>query len=271
MSQVVKVDGPIVSTLYTYGITQLLFLALNVRSLPRLGRACLAQLGLLTALNVLTLLNTLLVFVILTHITAFLYVALFFGTMATCTALVLWAVEGTRPHWITDVGVGLLVILACWSTGAQTPAALPEGSPFMGFALTLVAALAGAGYLVVSRRFQAATQLKASEIVAIRFTLTGLVCVVWLLITAQPILIPVDRMLTYAGLSLLASAIPLYLMQKSAEVSGAHMTSFYMAGIPLCCFALTEVFYPELLTLWDAAIGLFICSLTLITLKIRTI
>lgn len=256
MSQIVRSEGPLVSTFYTYGLTQLFFLALSVRGLPRLAAATLQHNGLVLTINVLTLANTLLVYVILKEISAFTYVIVFFGTLSATTEILnrvlfrpaasIWA----NSIW-TEILIATAAIIAGWMS-------LPDNTveSLTALCLAVIASFAGSAYLVVSHRLQTLSGLTVIDLVASRFTLTVVICLVMLVGLQRPISVNLDALTTFALIAAVGSIIPLYLLQKSAEVIGPEKTGRFMPFIPPACGALSLIFVPNMISFQIAILAL---------------
>jgi len=112
MSKVVQEDGPVVSTFLTYGITQLYFFLLRWNQIRNTAKAILSQWTLFFIMNLMTLANTLLVYIIFTHITAFTYVLVFFGTLSTSTVLAGRLIFRQGPWISSEFIIGAIALTA---------------------------------------------------------------------------------------------------------------------------------------------------------------
>ena len=260
MSQLVKQDGPIISTLLTYGLSQLIILLIRRRHIRNILRSSLSNFRLFSWVNVLTCANTILVYVILTHLTAFIYVIVFFGTLSASTYIVSLKTDGLVKSGLHELFIGAVAlsigIASVWYGSNSTTS--DQLASFLGLLFTVIASLAGAAYLIVSERFQKASGLAASDIVAARFTFTVVICAIWLFASDKTFTITFDTLSIYLIIALLGSVIPLFLLQKSNALAGPEGTSRFMPIIPVLCGAFSLVLVPGLLTWVDAMLGLAI-------------
>lgn len=260
MSQIVQQDGPLVSTLLTYGLSQFLILLIRFRHIGDILRASLSNFRLFSWVNLLTCTNTILVYIILTHLTAFTYVILFFGTLPA--GVYLMSLRSAGPIKVTlresfIALVALAVGIASIYYGGNSFVSDPAAS-LLGVVFTLLASLAGAAYLLVSKRFQKVSGLATIDLVAARFTFTVLASALWLVLSKETFTVSVDKLFTYLMIALLGSLIPLFLLQKSNELAGPEVASRFLPAIPVLCGLFTVILVPELLTRVDALLGLLI-------------
>jgi len=131
------------------------------------------------------------------------------------------------PLNLFDIGVFVLAIL----TGI---AVLPETdlTMFVWMTATLVASLSGAYYLFVSEPLHNLYGYSALDIAAIRFLPTIVICFGASWIMGINIQIPLESWITFFVVAVIGSILPLYLLQKSLEISGTIFTSMFLPLIP---------------------------------------
>ena len=260
MSQIVKQDGPIISTLLTYGLSQLIILLIRRQHIRNILRSSLSNFRLFSWVNVLTCTNAILIYFILTHLTAFIYVIVFFGTLSASSYIISLKTNGPVKSNSSELFIGIVALniglASVWYGGNST--ASDQFMLLLGLLLTVIASLVGAAYLFVSERFQMESGLATSDIVAARLTFTVVICAIWLFASDKTLTITFDTLSIYLIIALLGSVIPLFLLQKSNELTGPEGTSRFMPIIPVLCGVFSLILVPGLLTWVDALLGFVI-------------
>lgn len=262
MSQIVKHEGAIISALYTYGLSQLFFGILRSPQVLNTVKRSVLNWRLFILINALTLANTILVYLVLIHVSAFTYVLVFFGTTPASSYLISRYVLGNHSNRAErfELWVGIIALSAGIFREFTTtqPSQTADAIPMIGLLLTIIASLAGAAYLHTSKRFQTITDLSSSDIVFARFAMTVIVCTGWLLATDQTVFIEFDSLLIYTSIALLGSVIPLFFLQKSTEKNGAAATASYMPFIPLLCGVVSYLLFPNGFSVLDALFAMIV-------------
>ena len=260
MSQIVKQDGPIISTLLTYGLSQLIILLIRRQHIRNILRSSLSNFRLFSWVNVLTCTNAILIYFILTHLTAFIYVIVFFGTLSASSYIISLKTNEPVKSNSSELFIGIVALsiglASVWYGGNST--ASDQFMLLLGLLLTVIASLVGAAYLFVSERFQMESGLATSDIVAARLTFTVVICAIWLFASDKTLTITFDTLSIYLIIALLGSVIPLFLLQKSNELTGPEGTSRFMPIIPVLCGVFSLILVPGLLTWVDALLGFVI-------------
>ena len=227
MAEIVHEHGTIVSTIYTYGISAGLFLIFKGKDAINLIISTRKHSKSMPLIGSTTFFSTCLAYVVLQNTSAIFYVAVFFGSFSTITKMLGKLLGKNSPLNLFDIGVFVLAIL----TGI---AVLPETdlTMFVWMTATLVASLSGAYYLFVSEPLHNLYGYSALDIAAIRFLPTIVICFGASWIMGINIQIPLESWITFFVVAVIGSILPLYLLQKSLEISGTIITSMFLPLIP---------------------------------------
>lgn len=233
MGLIVRTQSPMFAAFATYSITASFFLLISFRVLPRLLKECIMNYRLFITINITTLINTLLAYVVLQKISALSYVIVFFGTTPAFLSLIQKA--QTRSQYELYTAGLLITSIACGFAVSSTEmhqAAIP-------IALTLVSSFFGALYMSLSSKLQEKTKMSNANVLAIRFFLTCTVCglafqddISTLLESKQIIYLIIFAAIT-------GSIAPLFLMQAAIKQIGPKEASTIFPIIPIFCLVLS--------------------------------
>jgi drug/metabolite transporter (DMT)-like permease len=240
MSGIVRNDGPALATFLTYGITSIFFIFIGFHRALIWIKCAKKDVFNLLLINILTIANTFLVYLILLSVSAFTYVIVFFGVLPACSAMLLVILHKTKVNILPYLILMAFIIFAAYvSSQSESLASLT------GIGLSVVSAMAGAAYLDVSKKFQIKNNIKTSDVLALRFIGTILISGVLVANTPNMPVLSIDYFLVYGFIALIGSIIPLFLLQKSNEYIGPVRTARMMPLIPLLCILLTFIASPN--------------------------
>jgi drug/metabolite transporter (DMT)-like permease len=234
MASIVRHDGPALATLLTYGMTSVFFWVIGLLRAPNWIKSAGLDVRGLVLINGLTVANTFLVYVILLHVSAFTYVLVFFGTLPVCVAVLRSDFRKARSlkfmHGALVAGIVIAAFLSSQTSRSES---------LIGIILSIISAIAGAAYLDASKDFQIKTNLRTTDILALRFIGTIMFASMLLALQLERITVTLDSWMTYVLISIVGSIVPLYLLQKSNQWIGPDRTSRLMPLIPLLCLLLS--------------------------------
>lgn len=234
MASIVRHDGPAFATLLTYGMTSVFFWVIGLHRAPNWIKSAGLDVRGLVLINGLTVANTFLVYVILLHVSAFTYVLVFFGTLPVCVAVLRSDLRKARSlrfmHGTLVAGIVIAAFLSSQTSSSES---------LIGIILSIISAIAGAAYLDASKDFQIKTNLRTTDILAMRFIGTIMFASMLLALQQERITVTLDSWMTYVLISIVGSIVPLYLLQKSNQWIGPDRTSRLMPLIPLLCLLLS--------------------------------
>lgn len=231
MGEAVKSVNPVTSTFITYGLTAVFFAIVNAKDVRQILAACRKDVSTLLYLNLSTLANTLLAFVVMTYVSPLVYVIVFFGTLPFMNALAKWtaSLDARRRGpiyfavFVSAIVVGMLV-----SDTSLTRSAA-------GIGITLVSSAFAALYMSKSEVFHKNTKITASQLLSIRFFFVIVVCGGYSLFDVRNLQLTGGDVFLLVSTAITGSIIPLFLMQMSIARLGATTTSRFMPSIPIMC------------------------------------
>lgn len=229
MGLIVRTQSPMFAAFSTYSITASFFLLISFRVLPRLLKECTRNYRLFIAINITTLINTLLAYVVLQQISALSYVIVFFGTTPAFLSLIQKA--QTRSQYELYTAGLLITSIACGFAVSSTEmnrAAIP-------IALTLISSFFGALYMSLSSKLQEKTKMSNANILAVRFFLTCIVCGLAFQDDISTLLDSTQTIYLIFFAAITGSIAPLFLMQATIKQIGPKEASTIFPVIPIFC------------------------------------
>ncbi|WP_297575970.1 hypothetical protein [uncultured Deefgea sp.] len=258
MGEVVKSVDPITSTLITYGLTGLFFLLLNSKHFSDLWRSVLTYRNLLLIINVTTLANTVLAFLVMTYVSPLVYVTVFFGSLPIMKDITVFEryVLKTSAFWLNGaVLIGALTIAALTSASSNS-------ETMKGLGLTLLSSYFAAMYMQKSAEFHKQSGLNSSQLLSLRFFLVIVVCGAYSLFQHDNASLNQTDLIMLVGTAISGSIIPLFLMQRSIVRLGVRRTVQWMPMLPLMCMVILSALGLELFTAWQI-LAVFVFSILL--------
>ena len=232
MGEVVKSVDPLTSSFLTYGIAWLFFAAINLKSTARILKGFKSNPKLSFYLNLATLVNMLLGFVVMQYVSALSYVIVFFG----CLPFMKYCADShcrqksSKREGVLNAFILLSALwVSYWVEEQMHPAVL--GAWF----LTLFSGAFAAFYMQKSAEFHDKTGLSASQILSLRFFLLLLVTGIYAVWAQTLVRLSIQDVVMLITTAITGSIIPLFLMQRSILILGAKTTAQIMTTLPILC------------------------------------
>lgn len=265
MSLIVRTYSPLFASFATYTITALVFVLVRIRMLRKLLEVCRRHARLVLLINLATLVNTVLAYVVLQYITPISYLIVFFGVTPVMAS---WLANDDTAR-IGRVQSLLLLpssVVFGWLANPQLDAV----SAFF-VATTLVASFSGASYMRWSSLLQRDAALASADIMAIRFGLTALVCGVLFEDDIGTIAGNPNALLFIFMTALMGSILPLFLMQVSLRRIGLEKTAAWFPVVPVLCILASSVMGLLVPNGWMVAASLAFAMVTMFSARLKNL
>ncbi|QUM88031.1 DMT family transporter [Moritella sp. 36] len=231
MAEAVKTVDPVTSTFITYSLTAFIFTLFNSKNIRQIITESLQQPSTLLQLNITTLANTLLAFVVMTYVSPLIYAIVFFGCLPFFNSALQWRLfANNKSSYIFNLVSCLSAIFLAFYISDRVMPATAQGISY-----SLISCFFAALYMQRSEYFHRKTGLTPSQVLSVRFYLVILACGSYALLQASTLMLNSTEWLMLSGAAITGSVIPLFLMQVAIKKLGAAVTAQFMPSIPVLC------------------------------------
>ena len=238
-----RIMSPYLVTFWTFLITTIVYSVLCRGRLKSTIRTAWHFKKSTLLINILSAGNWTLGFVALSKIPAWLYGVLAIGLQPILTFTIDKLIRHTKPHGSLSVQIPCLILittLIVWVCVAETlKTSIPVDALVIGYAAALLSSTMGALYLITSENYHRQTGFNASQVIAVAFYLTIILCaVVSSSLHVWQANYSLGNVIQLLGLVICSAILPVFLTQASILRIGAVSVSFFRPIVLLMTYAI---------------------------------